>query len=88
VTIETAFGEVIREIRRESGLSQEQLGFDSACHRTYISLLERGKKSPTLNTIFRLAEPLGVSPRELVRRVEVRLARVPATGRGKRGKSA
>ena len=37
-----AFGKVLKEIRQENSLSQEELGFGSGYHRTYISLLERG----------------------------------------------
>jgi transcriptional regulator with XRE-family HTH domain len=70
---ERAFGRVLREVRQERGISQEQLGFDSGCHRTYISFLERGKKNPTLATIFNLAETLHLPAWELVRQVEARL---------------
>jgi transcriptional regulator with XRE-family HTH domain len=70
VTPEQAFGKVLKELRRACGLSQERLGFDSGYHRTYISQLERGLKSPTLATVFRLASVLKVPPSELVRRTE------------------
>jgi transcriptional regulator with XRE-family HTH domain len=52
MTPEEAFGKVLKEIRQEHSLSQEELGFESGCHRTYISLLERGRKSPSLNTTW------------------------------------
>jgi transcriptional regulator with XRE-family HTH domain len=61
------------QAREELGLSQEQLGFESGYHRTYISFLERGKKNPTLATIFDLAETLKTPAWELVRQVEMRL---------------
>jgi len=67
---ERAFGEVLRDIRMKRGLSQEQLGFESGYHRTYISLLERGLKSPSLGTIMTLASTLGVPAAEMIRRVE------------------
>ena len=70
---ERAFGRVLQEIRKDRGLSQEQLGFDSGYHRTYISFLERGKKNPTLATVFDLAETLRVPAWELVRKVEAAL---------------
>ena len=70
--IQEAFAKILQEIRREQGLSQEQLGFESGLHRTYISLLERGKKNPTLITLMRLAMALGASPSEIIRRVESR----------------
>jgi len=57
---EKAFGPVLQQVRRERGLSQEQLGFDSGYHRTYISFLERGKKNPTLSTIARNPPAAGV----------------------------
>lgn len=63
-------GEVVRVLRRERGLSQEELAFESDLHRTYISLLERGKRIPGLKTIFQLAMALKVPPSEIVRRVE------------------
>ena len=65
-----AFGSVLRDIRKERGLSQEDLGFESGYHRTYISLLERGLKSPSLQTIFELARALRLSPSELIARTE------------------
>ena len=70
---ERAFGRVLREVRIERGLSQEQLGFESGYHRTYISFLERGRKNPTLSTVMDLAETLRVPAWELFRRVEERL---------------
>jgi len=69
-SIDKAFGRVLQAIRSERGLSQEQLGFESGLHRTYISLLERGKRSPSLNTIFDLGRALSVPPSSIVARVE------------------
>jgi len=71
---EKIFGQVLQEIRQERGLSQEQLGFESGYHRTYISLLERGRKNPSLNTIFQLAAALNVAPSEMLQQVEARIS--------------
>jgi transcriptional regulator with XRE-family HTH domain len=68
--IEKFFGQVLQQLRKERGLSQEELGFESGYHRTYISLLERGKKSPSLQTIFQLAKALKVEPSEIVERIQ------------------
>lgn len=68
------FGEVLQELRTTRGLSQEEFGFECELHRTYISLLERGKRIPSLTTIIQLAGALSVPPSEIVRRVESRLS--------------
>ncbi len=70
VGLERLFGQILRELRTERGLSQEELGFESDYHRTYISQLERGQKNPSLKAIFRLARVLGVRPSEMIRRIE------------------
>ncbi len=67
--MEKAFGLVLRRLRQGCGLSQEALGFESGYHRTYISLLERGRKSPSLETLFNLSGALKIDPAELIRQV-------------------
>ncbi len=67
------FGEELRKAREKAGLTQEQLAFRAGLHRTYISLLERDLKSPTLNTLFRLCGAMAVSAAKLVAKVEKRL---------------
>jgi len=70
MNIEKIFGEELQKIRKEKGFSQEQLGFESGYHRTYISQLERGVKSPSLKTIFRISKALSVQPSKLIQRIE------------------
>jgi transcriptional regulator with XRE-family HTH domain len=65
-----AFALVLAELRQRRGLTQEQLGFESGYHPKYISLLERSRFSPSLTAILELADVLGVSGAEIVRRVE------------------
>ena len=72
--LQTAFGEAVRARRREIGLSQEELGFEAELHRTYVSQLERGLKSPSLATIEQLAQVLKTKPSDLIRAAE-KLAR-------------
>lgn len=69
-SLRKAFGFTLRRLRQDRGLSQESLGFESGYHRTYISLLERGQKSPSLQTIFTLSKALNIEPNELIRQVE------------------
>lgn len=72
--LQKAFGEAVRARRRELGLSQEELGFEAELHRTYVSQLERGLKSPSLATIEQLAQVLKTKPSDLIRAAE-KLAR-------------
>jgi transcriptional regulator with XRE-family HTH domain len=65
-----AFGKVIRKLRLEAGLTQEQLGFESDLRRTFISILELGQQQPTLKTIIKLAKPLNTSAASIVASVE------------------
>lgn len=64
------FGQVLRKYRHMKGLSQEKLALESNLDRTYISLLERGKRTPSLWTLFILSKQLDISPVELVREME------------------
>ncbi len=66
-----AFGKVIREMRLDAGLTQEQLGLEAGLRRTFVSLLELGQQLPSLTTLFKIAQALGVQPSEIVRRTEL-----------------
>jgi transcriptional regulator with XRE-family HTH domain len=63
-------GREIARLRKRIGLSQEELGFRAEVHRTYISQLERGLKSPTLSMILKLSRALKASASRLVATVE------------------
>ena len=68
--LEVAFGQVLRELRKKRGLSQERLALEAGIDRTFVSLLERGLRQPTLRTMFTLGRTLGVKPDEIVARVQ------------------
>jgi transcriptional regulator with XRE-family HTH domain len=70
VDLQVAFGQVIRDLRMEAGLSQEALSLVCGRHRTYVSLIERGKNSPSITTLWLMAEALNVQPSAVIRRVE------------------
>ncbi len=65
-----AFGLTLRAFRTRIHYSQEKLAMISGLDRTYISLLERGLRQPTISTIFQLARALDISSTELVTQVE------------------
>ncbi|MFR9585726.1 MAG: helix-turn-helix transcriptional regulator [Rikenellaceae bacterium] len=52
------FGKRIQLLRKERGLSQEQLAEEAGLHRTYIGMIERGEKNITLKNIEKLAKGL------------------------------
>ena len=68
--IAETFGKVLQEIRMENHISQEKLAEYSDLDRTYISLLERGLRQPTITTIFKLAKALKISPSSLIEKVD------------------
>lgn len=68
-----AFGKVLRQLRQDKGLSQEQLGFDADLRRTYVSILELGQQQPSLTTIIKLAKALNMSASQLIDLVEIQM---------------
>jgi transcriptional regulator with XRE-family HTH domain len=72
-----AFGQALRHFRTSMKISQERLSQESGLDRTYISLLERGLRQPSLNTILQIAKVLGISSVKLIEKVEVLLNENP-----------
>jgi transcriptional regulator with XRE-family HTH domain len=65
----TTFGQMLRERRRELGLSQESVADRAQLHRTHISLIERGlRRSIALETLVRLSWALETTPGALLDR--------------------
>lgn len=70
---EKAFGQTLRKLRKNNKFSQEKLSQESGLDRTYISLLERGLRQPSLSSILQLSKALNVSSVEIVSAVEAML---------------
>src|SRR5687767_750207 len=68
--INKLFGKVLAQLRHERGLTQQQLASRTNIQRGYVSLLERGAKSPSLTTLHNLAIALDIGLGELVMRVD------------------
>lgn len=62
--IKEAFAGALKQIRKARGLTQES--FSDVSSRTYISTLERGIKSPTIDKIDDLAKAMGIHPLTLL----------------------
>ena len=60
-----SFGRIVKRIRKEQGITQEQLGELVGVHRTYIGAVERGEKSVSVDNIARIAKALGVRSSDL-----------------------
>ncbi len=72
-SLSAAFAEVVREQRAKRGVSQEDLAHDAGLHRTYVGLIERGLRNPTIEVGHALALALGTTLSDLIRRAERRL---------------
>ena len=70
-----AFGKIIRQLRLDAELTQEQLGLEADLRRTYISILELGQQQPSLTTILKLAKALKISAADIVSLVEKELSK-------------
>jgi len=68
-----ALGKVIAALRQSADLSQEELADRAAIHRTYVSQVERGLKSPTIVVLFRLAKALNTTPSKILKQLEARV---------------
>lgn len=60
------FGEKVRKVRKEKGISQEALAEKAGLHRTYIGMIERAEKNITLINIEKIAKALNVEIKDLL----------------------
>lgn len=67
--MKNTFGQTLRQLRDDSGMSQEELAFKTDLHRTYISQLERDLKSPSLRTVTAIAAAFGLTLLQVVQRM-------------------
>ena len=70
MTTEKIFGQVLRKFRTINKLSQEKLSQECGLDRSYISLLERGLRQPSLTTILLLSRILNTTAANMIRDVE------------------
>ena len=60
------FGQKMQKVRQSRGISQEKLAELLSMHRTYIGLIERGERNPTIRTLYKVAKALKVPASELL----------------------
>ncbi len=66
-------GDVIKELRCEKGISQEVMSGLADIGRTHLSAIERGKRKPTLETLYRISNALGMKMSDIVIMIEKKL---------------
>jgi transcriptional regulator with XRE-family HTH domain len=69
-SLPAVFSELVKKARSKAGMTQEELAAKVHLTREYISLLERGKRMPTIHVFIRLSRALGLSPADLIVQVE------------------
>ena len=79
----TVFGTQLRQLRQAANITQEELAFRVGLARTYISLLERGVKSPTLTVFLRLCVALDQPPDQVMAQIYQLVLQEQATGQGR-----
>ena len=67
----TSLGAAIRRIRREAGISQEELAHRSSIDRSYMSSIERGRQNPGFISVIRICRAMGVTATELMAEAEL-----------------
>lgn len=73
MTVAEKFGQNLLLARKRTGLSQEALAFRAGIHRTEVGLLERGERTPRVDTLLKLAAATDHSPAELLEGMAWRL---------------
>lgn len=65
-----AVGKVIRQIRKEKGLSQEVFSGLAGIARSHLSMIENGDKQANFETLWKIANAFDIKPSELVKMIE------------------
>ena len=63
-------GKIIKKMRENKGLTQEVLSGLAGLDRTHYSKIERGLRSPTIETLFKIADALDIEPHEIMIEIE------------------
>lgn len=66
MTVADQFGKNLAACRKRAGLSQEELAFRAALHRTAVGQIERGERTARVDTFAKLLGALDADPRELL----------------------
>ncbi len=70
ITIQQKLGRAVRRLRAQADYSQESFAAAAGVHRTYMGLVERGRVAPTVVTLEKIADALGIAPSTLLSEAE------------------
>lgn len=73
--VKKAFGAVLKRLRTDAQLTQQELGARADIERNYVSTLERANQTPSLTTVLKVAKALNMSVGEVARLVESELGK-------------
>jgi transcriptional regulator with XRE-family HTH domain len=65
---EKVVGKNVRRLRKARGMTQEQLADEAEMAARYLAGVERGEENPTLRFLGKIADALGVTPADLLRK--------------------
>lgn len=60
------FGQKVQQTRKSKGVTQEELAVSISMDRTYIGLIERGERNPTIRTLYKISKALKVEAKDLL----------------------
>jgi transcriptional regulator with XRE-family HTH domain len=64
------FGKELRKLRLKAGLTQEEVAAHAGVSREYVSMLEAGKNTPTIEVFMKLCHAVRVSPEDVISRLD------------------
>jgi transcriptional regulator with XRE-family HTH domain len=79
--VRTQFGRILRKIRSDKGMTQEDLAGRAGMSVPYLSDLERGRWNPSLAMLVDLARGLSIHPSELLEDLAVDAEGIPPSRR-------
>ena len=65
-----AFGQAVKKLREDAGYRQEKFAYHADIDRGFFGLIERGQSVPTIATLWKIADGLGMKPQEVIAAVE------------------
>lgn len=84
--VHAAFGDALRELRDERGVSQEAVALEAGLNRGYYSGVERGVRNVSLTNITKIADALRVPASQVFARAEALASDGRSSGRAQRSR--